>query len=133
MATVDTSHRLALAIGSVLVAVLIGTGCVPAQQLDQRTAPAASASATPVAADPNGATPSRANAGLDPDVVADPDPYDGVIGEVTLTPAQVTYRDALDLTDAEAHDAFRYSCAIPTVPNNFVRYANVPPTTEESP
>jgi hypothetical protein len=44
--------------------------------------------------------------------VVDDDPYDGVIGVVEFTPDQRRYQEHLGITDAEAHEAFRYSCGI---------------------
>jgi len=128
MAPTDPTPHLALAPVAALVVVLMQmalTGCGPVEGVDPTAAPPASAS-TPVVTTPATASGPAA-------VAFDADPHDGVIGDVTLTPAQVAYRDLLDLTDAETHDAFRYSCAIPDSPTSFVRYANVPPTTEESP
>lgn len=121
MAPTELTPHLALAFASAVVVLLTLTGCGPTATTDPSSTPS-----------PSGAVDATVVAAAAGDVV-DPDPHDGVIGEVTLTPSQVAYRDALDLTDAEAHDAFRYSCAIPIATTGFVRYANVPSTTEESP
>ena len=56
----------------------------------------------------------------------DPDPYDGRVGEIQLTDAEVGYRDKFGLTDLEAHDAFGYSCGISQNAKPIERFANQP-------